>query len=308
MSQVAYPSDRPTSVTVFGILHLIFGSLGLCGTLFSISTMFTSPPSNNPFMPDLDQPLISTWMIVGTVLGIAGCVIMAVAGFGLLQMKPWARTTAVIYAIYSVVMSVVGVFVNYYFLQMNGAFPNSGLLGQPSMLAITLVSSCLSMIYPIATWYFLTRPHVMAVFDARTYAAQVGQGELARAADERAALPASSNPFAAPQMAMTVAPLAVAAPSTESDVVSTLLPARNAPALAAYYLGLFSIFPLLGLPMAIVAIVLGVKGLRRVRATPEVHGTVHAWVGIVCGAIFGAFNLLLTGLFFVGLVATMTRP
>jgi hypothetical protein len=72
-------------------------------------------------------------------------------------------------------------------------------------------------------------------------------------------------------------------------------------------LGLFSIIPMLGLPLAIVALVLGVKGLRRFREEPTVRGRNHAWVGIVCAGLFGGFNLLLVGACVLGAVINLMQ-
>jgi len=76
-------------------------------------------------------------------------------------------------------------------------------------------------------------------------------------------------------------------------MIETIIPVKNQSALAAYYLGLFSLFPVLGLPLAIAAVFLGRKGLAKVRSHPEVRGTAHAWVGLICGTLFGGFNLVL---------------
>lgn len=95
------------------------------------------------------------------------------------------------------------------------------------------------------------------------------------------------------------------------DGTSVLIPYKNGPALAAYYLGIFSFLAcvpfigILGLGMAIAALVLGVKGLRRVKEHPEVHGTVHAWIGVVCGAIFTLVGLTMTVLTIVSVVAAI---
>ena len=61
---------------------------------------------------------------------------------------------------------------------------------------------------------------------------------------------------------------------------------RNGPALASYYLGVFSLIPAVGIVTGILAIVFGAKGLRLVREHPEARGGAHAWVGIVLGAVF----------------------
>jgi hypothetical protein len=65
--------------------------------------------------------------------------------------------------------------------------------------------------------------------------------------------------------------------------ISTLIPYRNPKALAAYYLGLFSLIPVLGLVTAPFAVLFGVLGVRRARADKNAKGTIHAWIGIVFG-------------------------
>jgi hypothetical protein len=90
------------------------------------------------------------------------------------------------------------------------------------------------------------------------------------------------------------------APSeTEGDSTGGVIPYKNAPALIAYYCGIFSIaacipIPFLLLPLPIAALVLGIKGLRKARAEPHVKGTVHAWIGIIGGSIFTILGLVMS--------------
>lgn len=42
-------------------------------------------------------------------------------------------------------------------------------------------------------------------------------------------------------------------------------------------------FPLLGLPLGIIAFMLGRKGLAEAKLNPVVRGQVHAWIGIILG-------------------------
>ena len=81
--------------------------------------------------------------------------------------------------------------------------------------------------------------------------------------------------------------------------VSTIIPYHNKPALIAYYPGVFCIAcpPLLCLP----AMILGIIGLRNVRANPEVKGTAHAWIGIISGSVFLLLSIAAFMLFGVGL-------
>ena len=111
------------------------------------------------------------------------------------------------------------------------------------------------------------------------------------------------NPYQAPHEAVIQA----TAVGGGDEAVATVIPYRNANALIAYYLGLFSCFPVLGFPLAIVALWLGIRGLRAVRANPGVHGTVHAWIGLVCGTIGFLINLMIISAIALAIVAGATR-
>jgi zinc-ribbon domain len=67
--------------------------------------------------------------------------------------------------------------------------------------------------------------------------------------------------------------------------IGTLIPYRNPKALAAYYLGIFSLIPVIGIVPAPIALVLGILGVRAARADSQAKGTLHAILGIVFGAL-----------------------
>jgi len=94
---------------------------------------------------------------------------------------------------------------------------------------------------------------------------------------------------------------ATSAPTQASDnLVATVIPYKNMPALIAYYLGVFSVIPCIGLPLGIAAVVLGIMGIRRAAAHPESKGKVHAWVGIIAGGLFALIYLALAILLLMG--------
>lgn len=74
--------------------------------------------------------------------------------------------------------------------------------------------------------------------------------------------------------------------SSQGDRTGGVIPYKNPQALAAYYLGLFSIIPFLGLFLGIAAIVLGKLGLDKRKENPAIKGKAHAWVGLGCGSLF----------------------
>ena len=79
-------------------------------------------------------------------------------------------------------------------------------------------------------------------------------------------------------------------------MVSTLIPYRNGPALASYYLGVFSIVPAVGLLLSVPAVVLGALGIRKYCRRPECKGLVHAIVGLVLGVVFGLAQIAVVAL------------
>ncbi len=70
-----------------------------------------------------------------------------------------------------------------------------------------------------------------------------------------------------------------------AETVSTIIPYKNVRALVAYYLGVFSLIPCVGLFLGPAALVLGILGLRYVKANPTAKGTGHAIAGIVLGGL-----------------------
>ncbi|HPZ07427.1 MAG TPA: zinc ribbon domain-containing protein [Candidatus Eremiobacteraeota bacterium] len=81
------------------------------------------------------------------------------------------------------------------------------------------------------------------------------------------------------------------------SAVNTLIPYKNIYALIAYYLGVFSIIPCIGIILGIAAFFLGLKGLALANERPEVKGKIHAWIGIIIGGLFGFGYLILFYLF-----------
>jgi hypothetical protein len=82
--------------------------------------------------------------------------------------------------------------------------------------------------------------------------------------------------------------------------VGVVIPYRNGMALTAYYLGVFGLIScFLGLGfLGIVPFILGILGLLNARKDPEARGSVHAWVGILLGALE-----MLTGCALIGFIA-----
>ena len=92
-------------------------------------------------------------------------------------------------------------------------------------------------------------------------------------------------------------------PGQEGDATGGVIPYKNPKALLAYYLGIASGLPLIGLPIGIAAFTLGILGLQDRKRNPVLKGSAHAWIGIGCGGIFTLFWGLLLVMLIVGLIA-----
>lgn len=77
----------------------------------------------------------------------------------------------------------------------------------------------------------------------------------------------------------------MSAPQGADGGLSYIIPFRNGWALAAYYVGIFSLIPIFGIILGPLAFIFGCVGFRHASRHPNAHGRVHAIVGIVLGAL-----------------------
>ncbi|MBN1550113.1 hypothetical protein JW979_01540 [bacterium] len=89
-----------------------------------------------------------------------------------------------------------------------------------------------------------------------------------------------------------------------TDTMGGWIPSQNPKAVWAYYLGIFSIIPCLGIASGITALILGIMGLKDFQEKPEIKGKTHAWTGILAG---GGFSLLWTMSILIALAFEMAE-
>lgn len=311
---------RPTTVTVFAVLDLVFGFLGLCGAGFGVMALAFMAGTGDTFSSGpmkIENPLTSDnvylrgWTYFSMVSNVVTAILLIASGFGLLQMRNWARLVTLGYAVYALFALVIGTVIAYYtqwlpLLEQVKDDPAAQAGAMGGMVG-GVFGICFGIAYPVAILYFLTRPYVVDAF-YRTGEAEeaIDVEQLVQRFESSPAAAGGANPYASPMTAGS-APLP-AAGAAVADPISTLVPTGNPAALWSYYLGLFSLFPLCGSPMGIVALVMGIKGLRAANRKPEIRGKAHAWVGIICGSLFGLFNTLLLVGVIVGLVTAAMKP
>jgi hypothetical protein len=162
--------QRPTTVTVFGILNIVFAALGVFGMIATIALFYLPADSNNPVIKLIhENPAYAAWIKACIPLGLLSCAVLLAAGIGLLRLKSWARTLSIAYAIYALVFGIVGMVVNFIFVtqpMIDQAHQQQGPEAGGAMGAAIggSIGGCFGLIYPVLLLIFMLRPTVVAAF------------------------------------------------------------------------------------------------------------------------------------------------
>ncbi len=172
--------ERPVSVTLFGILNLGFGLLGLGSAL--LSTMLdvegfgstALSPALNSYISSMlalwnaisTDPAFVVWRRITLPLDFAANLTLAAAGIGLLLLKNRGRLASVGYAIYKIIFALLDVAV--LFVVLHRVLANALHAGTGANIALVIAAAALgtvlTLIYPVLLVYFMTRPRVVLAF------------------------------------------------------------------------------------------------------------------------------------------------
>ena len=176
--------QRPTSVTVFGILNLVFGAMGLCGVLWSLAMLYgpiaEQVAKDNPVLREMQaNRAFSVYSYVATALGFVFTLVLLAAGVGLLRMRPWGRTASIVYGVYGIFSASAGTLFTFLFvlepmLEKNQELPAAERAGVIGGVVGGVFGACFGLVYPVLLLVFMFRGNVVAAFAA---AAQ-GDGRL----------------------------------------------------------------------------------------------------------------------------------
>lgn len=279
----------------------------------------------------VQEGVYRSWVLLMSVCGPLAALVLVVAGFGLWRMKPWGRLASVGYAWYALVTVGIGLIMNWRYA-WGPLFEQLESMQDPSTQGIligTLVAGVIGIFfglaYPSALLYFMTRPRLVLAFEGGTLEAPQAPASapISDPISTPTTDPTSPRPlFPSPESAADwdgrspyAAPEARVGAAYErpedrgEEILRTIVPVRNKPALVAYYLGVFSLAALIpflgvvGIGMGIVAVVQGLKGRRLVLDHPEVKGKIHAWVGILFGGLWATLGLAMHALFLFFIIA-----
>lgn len=187
--------QRPTAVTVAGILNIIFGSVGLlCYTCAGLSYLFfvslaDMPGGINPVRHMMDFlnreiPGYTAFLIISTSLGFLLAVLLLTSGIGLLNLQPWARVLSLLYAVVTILTQIGALIYTLGYVNPAMARWERDLMGEMARVgrpmppgglgtnltfnnAMSLVVGILWIVYAIVLIVIMLQPHVSAAFAGR---------------------------------------------------------------------------------------------------------------------------------------------
>lgn len=179
-------SKRPGAATAAGVMSIIFGVVillvGVCGGVSLVVEAiegqgpFAGPGDPNAFLQN-NVPGYTIYKMVGAVLRLLAGVSFLVAGIGIVNLRPWARATAIGWCVLYLLLTVGNLV--YHFALVSPATrrfvrellapqmgPAGGGLGFLSGFqdALVAVISLLFVVYLIVILCLLLQGHVAAAF------------------------------------------------------------------------------------------------------------------------------------------------
>ena len=111
-----------THVRILGWLHIIFGAVGLCTALLVFAGSMVGALFTGSVMGMLGAGVAGTFAALFVALfSIPGLI----AGYGLLKLRPWARTLTIVLAIFELIRfpfgTILGVYSLWVMLSSEGA-------------------------------------------------------------------------------------------------------------------------------------------------------------------------------------------
>jgi len=148
------PIERPTAVTVFGILNCVFGGIGMM-----------CAPAGVLLIPLMEKQMQVTsgdkmWMLVSGIVGFIFSAWLLTMGIGLLMFKGWARMGSIVYACFYIPWILLTAILN--FIDMSQQFASN-----PEAVPGYIGGACggiLGLIYPVLLLIFMNTAKVKQAF------------------------------------------------------------------------------------------------------------------------------------------------
>jgi hypothetical protein len=158
--------EKPTSVTVFGVLNCVFGGLGIICTPISLIGLFIGDllPMAQANRMEI-APGYKVFLVISAIAGVCFAAWLLSLGIGLLKMKSWARRGSVIYACIAIVWGIAGIIITVLATLLGWMGPAES--ETPAMIGGMVGGACggmLGLIYPVLLLIFMQSRKVKEAF------------------------------------------------------------------------------------------------------------------------------------------------
>ena len=166
-------ANPPIAQIIFGVVNILFGFIGLAGSLIALRIYFTPLEGQTGPIPELMRAnsFYASSMRILAIPAILYGLAQFISGIGLVRSREWARKLALCAALYAIPVAAFTSFLN---LQIIIPFtteytlrtlptptdPQFIPLMTTMMKASGMMNSTLFLLYPILLIIFLTRPKV----------------------------------------------------------------------------------------------------------------------------------------------------
>lgn len=174
--------QRPTSVTVIAVLGIIFGTLSLCGLVFQLMGNAMSGMGGGAEGPGVEfqkalqeNEAMQRYSNLGMIAGFILVPLLFAGSIGSLMLKAWGRTAMLIYAVVSILNTLVSTAM--YLMVVNPSIQEvmkqytdeqSQQIANMTALFMSIALGCgvlIGLIYPIATLIVMSNPRVKQAFE-----------------------------------------------------------------------------------------------------------------------------------------------
>jgi len=156
-----FVAEKPTAITVLGVLNCVFGGIGILSAPISIFRMISGSKTIEIVWE------YKIWLLVDSIAGIGFSAWLLALGISLLKFKRWVRRSSVIYSIIVIVRHIIRSVLYLAALSL-GWFT----MAQNQWIAVIvgIFSLPLGLIYPVLLLIFMNTAKVKQAFKSKEQA------------------------------------------------------------------------------------------------------------------------------------------
>ncbi len=144
---------------VFGILNIVFGSLCcLCNGAAIPLSIIGFEALEQQYGVDFGWTAPVSLLMMGVAVLL--CIVLSVAGIGLLKSRMWGRNISVVYSVAGILLQIISLIINLVFMPEIMANVPASEIGGSNNPVVVVGGSCIALIYPVVLLIFMNKQSV----------------------------------------------------------------------------------------------------------------------------------------------------